>query len=357
MKSYAIHERVDMVLCIGECLENCLLASKVYAQKYPDRRHPQKEVFERLLNRFHATGNVAYEKVNKNKTVIGDNVNELDVLLSVTENPNISTRKISVELEISQTSVCRILKTNHFHPYHIQLHQHLTEQDYGNRLNFCLWTLDKVGEDPDFFKNVLFTDESTFHNNGLVNRHNFHYYDTENKHLFRTVDRQHRWSVNVWGGIMGEYVIGPYFFDEHLNGRNFLNFLKQDFWTLLENLPLSLRTKMWLQLDGAPAHFSHDVRNYLNRKFTNRWIGRGGSYNWPARSPGLTKMDFFKWGYIKNIVYAIPPTTRDDMKLRITNAFASITPAMLNNVNKSFEDRIACCIAKDGKHFEHLLHT
>ncbi|XP_072403106.1 uncharacterized protein [Diabrotica undecimpunctata] len=72
--NYAIHERVDMVLCIGECLENCLLVSKVYAQKYPDRRHPQKEVFERLLNRFGATGNVVYEKVNKNKPVIGDKV-------------------------------------------------------------------------------------------------------------------------------------------------------------------------------------------------------------------------------------------------------------------------------------------
>lgn len=26
------------------------------------------------------------------------------------------------------------------------------------------------------------------------------------------------WSINVWGGIVGEFVIGPHFFNEHVNG-------------------------------------------------------------------------------------------------------------------------------------------
>lgn len=71
-----------------------------------------------------------------------------------------------------------------------------------------------------FLNYVLLTDESTFHNNGLVNRHNFHYYDTENRHRFRTLDRLHRWSFNVFEGIVGDHVIGPHFFNRHLNGDN-----------------------------------------------------------------------------------------------------------------------------------------
>lgn len=336
-------------------MENCLLASRVYAQKYPDRDHPRKCTFEILLGRFRETGSVAYGKINKNKPITGDNDNELNVILSVTEDPTTSARRISNEIGLSRTSVSRILKKNKYHAYHIQMHQHLSERDFGIRTDFSLWILDKVGEDPNFLKYVLFTDESTFHNNGLVNRHNFHYYDTENRHTFRTIDRQQRWSVNVWGGIIGDFVIGPHFFEGILNGRTFFNFLEQEFSVLLDDVPIDIRRKMMVQMDGAPAHFSFEVRNFLNTHFSNRWIGRGSGNNWPPRSPDLTPVDFFLWGYIKNIVYFTPPTSPEDMKMRITNAFASITSNTLKNVRESFEDRIAHCIEQDGKQIEHLL--
>ena len=35
-------------------------------------------------------------------------------------------------------------------------------------------------------------------------------------------------------------------------------------------------------------------------RFPDGWIGRGGPIPWPPRSP----LEFFLWGYIKNIVYA-----------------------------------------------------
>lgn len=355
MKEYSVQERVDMVLTIGECNENCLLASRVYAQKYPDREHPDKRVFQKLLERFRATGSVAYTKQNKTKPVADNEENEFIVLGSVAENPSTSTRKIAREIGLSQSSVCRILRKHKYHPFHIQMHQNLYGTDFQKRLDFCLWALERVGEENNFFDFVLFTDESTFHNNGLVNRHNFHYYDTENRHLFHTVDRQNRWSTNVWGGIVGEHLIGPYFFNGYLNGRKFLRFLKEDFLNLLENVPLNIRQRMWFQLDGAPAHFKRSVRNYLDRKFPDKWIGRDGPCKWPPRSPDLTSVDFFLWGYVKNIVYGAPPTTIDDMKMRIRNAFDTVTPNILRNVRKSFEDRIRLCIQEDGHHIEQLL--
>lgn len=47
-------------------------------------------------------------------------------------------------------------------------------------------------QDQDF---VIFSDESPFHNNGLVNRHNFHYYNNENFQFFRTAHHQQNWSL------------------------------------------------------------------------------------------------------------------------------------------------------------------
>lgn len=355
MKQYSQEERVDMTFILGECFRNCLLASRVYAERYPDRPHPDKRAFEELLQTFCETGSVSYKKQTKEKCVVNNEDNEFLVLGSVVENPNVSSREISRQTGISQTSVCRILKKHKYHPYHIQLHQNLYGRDFQRRLDFCLWSLEKVGEEDDFFKFVLFTDEANFHNNGLVNRHNFHYYDTENRHLYRTVDRQNRWSLNVFGGIVGDHVIGPHFFDGNLNGVTFLRFLKKEFSVLLDDVSLDSRNKMWLQLDGAPPHFSTNVRNYLDREFPNKWIGRGGPHVFPPRSPDLTSMDFFFWGYIKNLVYNTPPTTADDMKIRIEHAFATVTPDILRNVRRSFEKRVRLCIEENGHHIEHLL--
>ena len=55
--------------------------------------------------------------------------------------------------------------------------------------------------------------------------------------------------------------------------------------------------------DGAPPHFSCFVTDVLNERFPDAWIGRGGPIPWLSRSPDLSPLDFFLWGYIKNIVY------------------------------------------------------
>ena len=63
-----------------------------------------------------------------------------------------------------------------------------------------------------------------------------------------------------------------------------------------------LNNKMIFQQDGVPLHFSKKVRAWLNEKFNGRWIGRGGPNSWASRSPDLTPLDFFLWGYIKTKV-------------------------------------------------------
>lgn len=148
---------------------------------------------------------------------------------------------------------------------------------------------------------------------------------------------QQRWSINVWRGILGTDIIGPLFFDGHLNGDLYLDFLNTGLDQLLGDVPLAILRHMWLQQDRAPAHSTGLVRHWLN----NRWIGRGGEVQWPARSPDLTPMDFFLWRYVKNIVYATrPTTTAGDMQNRIRNCFREIPAQMILNVQRSFRERL-----------------
>jgi hypothetical protein len=45
------------------------------------------------------------------------------------------------------------------------------------------------------------------------------------------------------------------------------------------------------------------MTEYLNEQFPDRWIGPGGPQNWPPRSPDITPLDFYVWGFMKNIVF------------------------------------------------------
>ncbi|GFX44214.1 uncharacterized protein TNCV_4120101 [Trichonephila clavipes] len=75
---------------------------------------------------------------------------------------------------------------------------------------------------------------------------------------------------------------------------------------LLESVPANIKARIWFQHDGAPAHFSADVRSAVNTAYPGRWIGRDGPVNWLARLPDLSCLDFFLWGHMKSLVYASP---------------------------------------------------
>ncbi|GBO12396.1 hypothetical protein AVEN_201495-1 [Araneus ventricosus] len=88
--------------------------------------------------------------------------------------------------------------------------------------------------------------------------------------------------------------------------------------------------------------------------FQNQVIGYGDFVEWPPRSSDLTTFDFFLWGHIKGQVYATPTPILQDLRRRITDACASVTPAMLHNVQREIQSRVQICIVANGEHFEEL---
>ena len=177
-----------------------------------------------------------------------------------------------------------------------------------------------------FLSHVLFSDEANFANTGNVNRHNMHYWANENLRWMRTVPFQHPWSVNCWCSIDGDHVIGPYFFECHMTGQVYANFLLNVLPQLMKDVPLHVRINMWMQHDCAPPHYALCSRQVMNEISDKKWIGRGGPEAWPPRSTDLTSQDYFLWGFVKERVMVVAPTTRDDMKEKIRRACTEITP-------------------------------
>ena len=58
--------------------------------------------------------------------------------------------------------------------------------------------------------------------------------------------------------------------------------------------------------------------------FTVQQKVRGGPTPWPLRSPDLTPIDFFYWGYIQDIVYSTPVADLEDLHQKIIAACATV---------------------------------
>jgi len=62
------------------------------------------------------------------------------------------------------------------------------------------------------------------------------------------------------------------------------------------------------------------------------------------------------WGYVKNIVYKIPPTSAGDMKNRITNVCRSIPQSISISTIENFEKRLRLCLQENRALLEHFIN-
>lgn len=77
---------------------------------------------------------------------------------------------------------------------------------------------------------------------------------------------------------------------------------------------------------------------------------------WPARSPDLTPLDFFLWGYVKARVYDNRPDTPEELQDRIRAACATVDADMLERVHRCGVARYQQCLDRNGHTFEHIFY-
>lgn len=353
---FSNNEMRDMICVFAQENFNGLASARRYLELYPNRRQPNHKLFRNLYNRLGETGSFRPKCENSAPKSISVE-QEDEVLVRVTENPGISTRRLSTATRISQSAIWRILKKEKLYPFHLNPVQNLLPQDPPARLRFANFLQEQITNDPTFLEKNLFTDEATFTRRGVFNWHNNHLWDYENPHGVKARTFQHEFKVNVWCGVIGNFLIGPFELPSNLNNQLYLNFLQQNLPGLLEEVPLYLRRDMWFLHDGAPPHFSRPVRAYLDAVFPNHWIGRGSVFAWPPRSPDFNPLDFCIWSLLKDIVYKEPIGSREELWQRIQIAANEVrdNPNMFFQIRNSLRKRCEKCISVNGGHFEQLL--
>ena len=106
------------------------------------------------------------------------------------------------------------------------------------------------------------------------------------------------------------------------------------------------------QKDGAPPYSGLRVRQSLERQLPDQWIGRGCPIPWPARSPDVTPLDFFFWGFVKYQVFKTPVDDIDELKRRIRGVVGRVDVNLLTNTWRELRRRVEFVQENNGEHYE-----
>lgn len=334
---------------------NATAASVSYLNRFPERQQPNETIFKRLRNNLIDHGSFTKERPKKYNIQDCDEVIE-EVIGIVSANPSISSREIQAETGIKRSRALKILKKHKFRPYAIRKIHSLKPGDAQRRLQFSNWFLDKIRQQPDFHRKLIWSDETYISSAGIFNRHNEHIWADSNPHSTSTVQRQGRFGFSVWCALFDSQVLAYEIYDDNLNGENYHRIINENLIeNYLDNIPLAQRREIFFQQDGAPPHQRRAVSDLLNSNFGLNWIGNTGPIRWPPRSPDLSPMDFFLWGHIKNLLYKKSNTTADELRQNFINCLNSVSNIHILNATRDVIRRCNLCIENDGNNFEHLM--
>ncbi|KAJ8949915.1 hypothetical protein NQ318_007622, partial [Aromia moschata] len=136
---------------------------------YGDRTRTQAEVvrlfqekYPELLPISQVSGTWTYRALKKNPpNKLGDD-QKLDAMLVLEENPHTSSRQTAAALNISHSSILRVLTENQMQPYKLVPTNELAEDDIDRRILFCEQMMQMIDDNTLQIETVSFSDESTF---------------------------------------------------------------------------------------------------------------------------------------------------------------------------------------------------
>ena len=158
----------------------------------------------------------------------------------------------------------------------------------------------------------------------------------------------------VWAGFSETVRLPLVILETTLNSDVYMDMLKKHVIPFLEKN--KVLDKIIFQQDGATPHTSERVLEFLKDSFKAGIISNKSEIQWPPSSPDLSPLDFFLWGYLRDLVYSSPkPKTLPELKEKLINCYESIPKSMFRNAIHSVSKRVKLCLDADGKHFENYV--
>jgi len=124
------------------------------------------------------------------------------------------------------------------------------------RFRFAEWAQERLVEDDNFYRKIVFTDEVHFHLGGYVNKQNCRIWGSENPHVVLEKP-MHPQRVAVCCGMWSGGIFGPFFFENEegatvtVNDVRYRGILEDFFFPRMEEVDID---DIWFQQDRATCH-------------------------------------------------------------------------------------------------------
>ena len=159
------------------CYQNqgsIIQTQRTYRRDFNVRDAPtcSKNAIKGMVKKFEDQGAVSDLPRSRRPKAVCMDANKERIRENVEQNPTTSTRKRSLQLGISRTSLKRVMKSLDFYPYKVQLIQELKPQDFQPRLQYAVQLRKLAENEPNFFDKLIMSDEAHFNRNGFANKQN-----------------------------------------------------------------------------------------------------------------------------------------------------------------------------------------
>ena len=144
---------------------------------------PDNRTINNIFAKWEKSGSVHDAQRCGRPVSVTINENKESVSEHFQNNPSSSASRASLVLDVSRTSLRRMIKELGLHLYRPRLVQELNEDDFDRRVEFCEKLEHMFCQKPELIDCIIWSDEATFKLDGSVNRHNSTYYARENPHV------------------------------------------------------------------------------------------------------------------------------------------------------------------------------
>lgn len=270
---------------------------------------------------------------------------ERRILRFVKENPTISAVKIARELKetsvvnVHPQTVRNVFHSKEYRAYAPRKKPYLSARNVKKRLEYAKYY---IAKSQDFWKSVIFTDESKFNLFGSDGRRFvWRKEGTALKSANIKVTVKHGGgSVMVWGAMAASGVGNLVFIDGTMDKMVYLNILKQ-------NVPgtavkLNLNRNFSFVQDNDPKH---------NARIVKEWL----LYNvqkvlpHPPQSPDLNPIEHL-WAFMEKKLREKKIKNKNELKSALQNIWDSVPTDFTEKLVLSMNKRLEAVIAAKGYH-------
>uniref|UniRef100_A0A2M4DS53 Putative transposase n=1 Tax=Anopheles darlingi TaxID=43151 RepID=A0A2M4DS53_ANODA len=296
----------------------------------------------RVIQRFKYEGRVTNLPRNGRPSVCTDRMRRA-IKRIVDAEPEISAQSVATlvkerhGISITGETARNVIKKFGYKAYNRRKKPQISPVNRKRRLEFAKQYLNYP---PEFWKNVLFTDESKFNIFGWDGRIKVWRPPGEGlnpKYTAKTV-KHNGGGVLVWGCMAASGVGNLHVINGIMDQYVYINILKQNLGPSVEKLGIS--RDYWFQQDNDPKHTACNTRLYLLYNTPHQLKS-------PPQSPDLNPIEH-AWDLQERKIRRTRITSRLDLENKLKEAWATISADFTQNLVNSMPRRLAEVIKMKG---------